>query len=106
MWNAFYLHDDKEVQQRNIESTSLQAIPSIAAEIPISKGPRSPLKLCAFVRVSDARDGRWGGDDDEDRDCGGDDIGDGGWVGFMVYKLILFLNLIFIGSSNLFVCLF
>jgi hypothetical protein len=50
---------------------SLQAIPSRAAEIPISKGPHSPLKLCAFVRVSDARDRGWGGDV----------TGDGGWGG-------------------------
>ena len=66
MWNAFYLYDNKEVQQRNIvkrntESASLQAIPSKATEIPISKGPHSPSKMCASVRVSDAGDGGWGG---------------------------------------------
>jgi hypothetical protein len=56
---------------------SLQAIPSYRN----SNFPRShsPLKLCAIVRVSNARDGDWGGDDAGDRDWGGDDTGDGGW---------------------------
>jgi hypothetical protein len=66
--------------KRNTESASLQAIPSRAAEIPISKGPHSPLKLCAFVRVSDAGDGGWGG-----------------VRGLQVNPL--FLELIFIGTS-------
>jgi hypothetical protein len=46
--------------------------PFRATENLISKGPHSPLKLCAFVRVSDARDGGLGGDG------GGDDARDGG----------------------------
>jgi hypothetical protein len=33
--------------------------------------PPLPLKLCAFVRVSDAGDGAWGGDDARDRGWGG-----------------------------------
>ena len=48
----------KGTVKRNTQSASLQAIPSRAAEIPISKGPHSSLKLCAFVRVSEReRDG-------------------------------------------------
>jgi hypothetical protein len=43
----------KGTVKRNTESASLQAIASRAAEIPISKGPHSPLKQCAFVRVSE-----------------------------------------------------
>jgi hypothetical protein len=51
--------------------------------------PPLPLKLCAFVRASDAGDGAWGGMTPE--------IGVG--VGFVVYKLIIFLDLIFTGTS-------
>jgi hypothetical protein len=33
--------------------------------------PPLPLKLCAFVRVSDAEDRAWGGDDAGDQGWGG-----------------------------------
>jgi hypothetical protein len=39
----------KGTMKRNTESASLQAIPSRAAEIPIPKGPHSPLKLCVSL---------------------------------------------------------
>jgi hypothetical protein len=38
-----------EKEHRVCKSASLQAIPSRAAEIPIPKGPHSPLKLCIFI---------------------------------------------------------